>query len=108
MHAAPAPVRPGPLSSRRPHRGVVETFDADRGLGTVSVGSGSTSGGSTGSGSTGSGSTGTVSVLPFHCTAIADGTRRIAVGTAVAFVVAPGTLGRLEARGIVPDGPPGS
>jgi cold shock CspA family protein len=103
MHAAPAPVRPGPLSSRRPHRGVVETFEADRGLGTVSVGSGSTSGGSTGSGSTG-----TVSVLPFHCTAIADGTRRIAVGTAVAFVVAPGTLGRLEARGIVPDGPPGS
>jgi cold shock CspA family protein len=35
---------------------------------------------------------------PFHCTAIADGTRAIAVGTAVRFVVAPGHRGRLEAR----------
>lgn len=35
---------------------------------------------------------------PFHCTSIADGTRAIAVGTAVRFVVAPGHRGRLEAR----------
>ena len=35
--------------------------------------------------------------LPFHCTAIADGTRTIAVGTRVAFRVAPGRAGRWEA-----------
>jgi cold shock CspA family protein len=33
----------------------------------------------------------------FHCTAIADGTRTIAVGTTVTFVVVPGRLGRWEA-----------
>lgn len=33
----------------------------------------------------------------FHCTAIADGTRTIAVGTDVAFVVVPGAVGRWEA-----------
>jgi cold shock CspA family protein len=40
--------------------------------------------------------------LPFHCVAIADGSRRIDVGTAVAYEVAPGHLGRYEARGIRP------
>jgi cold shock CspA family protein len=64
---------------------VVATFDADRGLGTLSTDGGRE--------------------LPFHCTAIADGTRRIAVGAAVVFVVVPGALGRTEARGIVPDAP---
>jgi cold shock CspA family protein len=39
--------------------------------------------------------------LPFHCTAIADGTRRIDVGRRVAFAVAPGNLGRWEATAIV-------
>ena len=34
----------------------------------------------------------------FHCTAITDGSRRIEVGAVVAFVVAAGRLGRLEAR----------
>ena len=38
----------------------------------------------------------------FHCTAIADGSRRIAVGTRVAFVVVPGHRGRYEAAGIRP------
>ena len=33
----------------------------------------------------------------FHCTAIADGSRTIAVGTAVSFEVVPGHLGRWEA-----------
>ncbi|MDP1794189.1 MAG: cold shock domain-containing protein, partial [Acidimicrobiales bacterium] len=37
---------------------------------------------------------------PFHCTAIADGTRDIAVGTAVTFTVAAGHLGKLEATQI--------
>ena len=34
---------------------------------------------------------------PFHCTAIADGTRDIAVGTEVSFRLAPGRGGRREA-----------
>ncbi len=34
---------------------------------------------------------------PFHCTAIADGSRTIAPGTAVTFTVVPGRLGRWEA-----------
>jgi cold shock CspA family protein len=35
--------------------------------------------------------------LPFHCTQITDGTRTIAVGTAVTFEVRPGGMGRWEA-----------
>jgi cold shock CspA family protein len=34
---------------------------------------------------------------PFHCTAIADGTRTIAVGATVTFEVRPGGMGRWEA-----------
>ena len=33
----------------------------------------------------------------FHCTQIADGSRTIATGAKVSFVVAPGRLGRWEA-----------
>jgi cold shock CspA family protein len=36
----------------------------------------------------------------FHCTRISDGTRTIAVGTLVAFDVAPGHLGRWEATAV--------
>jgi cold shock CspA family protein len=38
---------------------------------------------------------------PFHCTAIADGTRTIAVGTTVTFTVRPGHRGRWEAADLV-------
>jgi cold shock CspA family protein len=38
----------------------------------------------------------------FHCTAIADGTRTIAVGAVVSFEVVPGRNGRWEARAIEP------
>lgn len=38
----------------------------------------------------------------FHCTAVADGSRDIAVDTAVHFALAPGHLGRLEARDLRP------
>jgi cold shock CspA family protein len=38
----------------------------------------------------------------FHCTQIADGTRSIAVGTAVTFTVVPGRLGRWEAAALHP------
>ena len=38
--------------------------------------------------------------FPFHCTAIADGTRTIAPDTAVKFRLVPGPLGALEAIAI--------
>lgn len=40
--------------------------------------------------------------FPFHCTAIADGTRTIAEGTDVRFRLVIGPLGALEATAIVP------
>lgn len=40
----------------------------------------------------------------FHCTAITDGTRRVAVGAAVRFVVVPGHLGRWEAGAVTVTG----
>lgn len=39
----------------------------------------------------------------FHCTAIADGSRSIANGTAVRFSLRPGHLGRYEAALVVVD-----
>ena len=41
-------------------------------------------------------------VLPFHCTAIADGSRTVAVGLPVRFTVVAGRLGRWEATQLVP------
>ena len=38
----------------------------------------------------------------FHCTRIADGSRRIEEGTAVAFALTPGHLGRWEADDLQP------
>lgn len=61
--------------------GVVTSFDDARGLGTVRDDAG---GGD----------------LPFHCTEIADGTRTIAAGERVAYVVAAARLGRSEARSL--------
>jgi cold shock CspA family protein len=62
--------------------GSVESFDEPRGLGAVRADDGA--------------------VFPFHCTAIADGSRTIAVGLAVRFTIVPGHLGRWEAAGITP------
>ena len=39
-------------------------------------------------------------VYAFHCTVIADGTRRIAVGAEVEFEVVPGQLGTWEAAAL--------
>ena len=61
--------RPGRRSGRSPLVGDVVEFDEPRGLGMVEYGPGRR--------------------LPFHCTAITDGSRRIAVGTVVAFGSAP-------------------
>lgn len=68
-------------ASGAPLLGRVTAFDEQRGLGTVTAEDGCE--------------------LPFHCTAISDGSRRIDVGAAVAFVVVPGHRGRREARGLV-------
>jgi cold shock CspA family protein len=57
-------------------RGVVTAFDEHVGLGEVTAEDGT--------------------VLPFQCIVIADGTRRIDVGTEVSFTVM-GKLGRYEA-----------
>jgi cold shock CspA family protein len=62
--------------------GVVTDFDDPRGLGTVQEATGAS--------------------FAFHCTAIADGSRTIAVGTPVMFVVQAGHLGRFEAWGLRP------
>jgi cold shock CspA family protein len=63
------------------HAGAVEGFDDHRGYGTIRR-------------------TGDGAELFFHCTAIADGTRSIEIGTNVRFVTVPGHLGRVEARSI--------
>ena len=60
-------------------RGVVTAFDEPRGLGTVEAEGVS---------------------YPFHCTALLDGTRAVAVGTEVVFEVRPAGLGRWEATRI--------
>jgi cold shock CspA family protein len=65
-----------------PGRGVVASFDDPRGLGVVRSDDGVD--------------------YPFHCTAIADGSRSIDEGAAVAFLVAPGRLGRWEATDLRP------
>ena len=62
--------------------GVVATFDDGRGLGQVTGEDGTT--------------------LPFHCTAIADGSRTIAEGTAVTYEVVAGRMGRWEAARVTP------
>ena len=61
--------------------GTVASFDAAVGLGTVASSEGA--------------------VLPFHCVAIADGSRVIEVGTVVDYAVIP-KLGRYEAWAIRP------
>ncbi|MXZ77098.1 MAG: cold-shock protein [Acidimicrobiia bacterium] len=39
---------------------------------------------------------------PFHCTAIADGTRTIEAGVAVSFRLTPGHRGQWEGAGVTP------
>ena len=65
-----------------PRIGRVRAFDPVRGLGEVEGADGARYG--------------------FHATAIADGSRRIEVGAAVSFTVAPGHRGRYESWSLVP------
>ena len=60
--------------------GTVVAFDEHRGLGEIETSEGAR--------------------FPFHCTAIADGTRTIDVGAVVTFDLAAGALGRWEATAI--------
>jgi len=60
--------------------GVVVEFDARRGLGVVERADGRR--------------------FVFHCTQIADGTRTIAVGSAVTYDVIPGRVGEWEASAV--------
>lgn len=60
-------------------RGTVASFDEARGLGEVEAEG---------------------VRYPFHCTAILDGTRTIAVGREVTFALRPAGLGRWEASAI--------
>jgi cold shock CspA family protein len=70
-----------PVARSRPHLGRVTTYDANRGLGTVTSDEGRE--------------------FSFHAVAIADGSRDITDGARVAFLVAAGLGGKLEARGLV-------
>lgn len=63
--------------------GVVVGFDEDKGYGTVADDDGGEE-------------------RFFHCTAVADGTRTIEVGTRVAYEVVAGRLGRWEAARLRP------
>ncbi len=72
-----------PVPAAGPHHGRVASFDPARGLGTVLDDDGAS--------------------YDFHATAIADGSRRIDVGTTVVFTVSPGRRGLYEARSLVPD-----
>jgi cold shock CspA family protein len=76
-----------PSRARLVRTGTVEEFDEPRGLGVVGGDDGRRYG--------------------FHCTAVADGSRRIDVGTRVVFIAVAGHRGRVEARDIV-SLPPGA
>ncbi len=69
------------MAAAAPRRGVVTTFDAERGLGTVTGEDGAE--------------------LPFHCTRLADGSRQVEVGARVVYEVVAGGPGVWEASGIV-------
>jgi cold shock CspA family protein len=63
-------------------QGTVTAFDDAAGLGTITADDGTT--------------------FAFHCTAIADGTRTIAVGTPVEFETRPAHRGTWEAGAVSP------
>ncbi len=70
------------MATARPRSGTVDHFDEAEGLGTVRDDEGTS--------------------YPFHCTAIVDGTRTIAVDTAVTFRIVPARVGRWEATSVRP------
>jgi cold shock CspA family protein len=85
------------LAPGQERTGTVVAFDEERGLGEVATGDHVT-----GDHVTGDHVEDRRQVLGFHCTAIADGSRTIPVGTKVHFVVRAGHRGRWEADRIRP------
>ena len=73
------------MATRANSRGSVSAFDEHAGLGEVTAEDGT--------------------VHPFHCTAIADGSRTVEVGTVVTYRVTAGRLGRWEASDMRPVDP---
>ncbi|MCU1493750.1 MAG: hypothetical protein JWO62_1514 [Acidimicrobiaceae bacterium] len=82
MEAPDTDVRHELAPTARSLAGVVVEFDDDRGLGVVGAQRDAR--------------------YPFHCTAVADGSRHVDVGADVRFVLVPGHAGRLEASDLVP------
>ncbi len=80
----PFPTSPSDLVpvGRAPLIGNVVSFDEPRGIGMVECGPDRT--------------------VPFHCSAITDGSRKIEVGAVVAVRIVAGRLGVLEARSVRP------
>jgi CspA family cold shock protein len=70
------------MATTHRHSGTVTEFDEHRGWGTVTDTAGT--------------------AWFFHCTQLADGSRTVAVGTAVTFDVAPRLPGRYEAVDVAP------
>lgn len=73
------------VGTRSPRLGRVQAFDADRGRGSIVSVDGA--------------------VFAFHSTAILDGSRQIASGSTVAFLVAASPGGRYEAAALAPVSP---
>lgn len=73
------------IGDRRILEGTVSSFDDPVGLGTVTDDEGV--------------------VHPFHCTAIADGSRHVEEGARVSFGLRAGRGGRVEATGLVVTNP---
>ncbi len=82
--SAPAPARSAAGLGRLDlwRVGVVVDFDEARGLGTLEADDGE--------------------LVPFHCVAIADGSRSVPVGARVRYRLAMGPTGVLEARALTP------
>lgn len=94
MSPAPSPDSAfwsGPVPSDRPLSGRVTSFDARRGLGTVTVADADAEADADAKADA------DAEAYDFHATAIIDGSRRIDPGTEVSFVVRPGHRGRYEA-----------
>lgn len=70
------------MASRPVLHGTVTSFSEADGLGEVTADGGG--------------------VHPFHCTAVSDGSRTVAVGTRVAFALVVAHHGRVEARPVTP------
>lgn len=77
--------------------GIVDSYDEPRGVGIIT---GYEPGGGRGSGDGEPGGRKSGGIV-FHCTAISDGTRTVAPGTAVAYSLVPGHFGVMEPYPVV-------